>query len=218
VPHASLCRSKVHQVCQKVLTVATQKQPRQQDAVVPSGDGRVVVVALPPDLAAQVAQFAQLAVHNNQMTQRLINAMFYQNTVSSVGAQQAQRNTEARQLLIDEFGLLDSEELAKHAGSKAKNRSATASRWLADSQVFAVEHLGQRYFPAFQFGADNRPRPIVRRVLEVLEPYGMDGWQTALWFTTATGWLDDQRPVDLLATAPDDVVAAAGQLFADATG
>ncbi|MEN4397286.1 hypothetical protein ACNQR7_29695 [Mycolicibacterium senegalense] len=54
-------------------------------------------------------------------------------------------------------------------------------------------------------------------MLKVLAPSGLDGWEIALWFTTATGWLDDRRPVDLLVGAADDVVAAAAQAF-DALG
>jgi hypothetical protein len=176
---------------------------------------RVMVATLTPDLAAQVTQFAKLAAEDKRMTERLVSAMFTRNTVSPAAAQQARRNAEARQELIDEFGLFDSDQLAEMAGSKAKNRSATASRWLAERRVFAVEHLGHRYFPAFQFGIDNRPRPVVRRILEVFEPHGLQGWELALWFTTASGWLDDQRPVDRLAGTPDDVVMSAERTFGE---
>jgi hypothetical protein len=173
----------------------------------------VFFAALAPDVADQVTQFALWAVHDKQVTERLVKAMFTQTTVSSAAVQQARRNAEARQELIDEFGLLEAEELAEMVGSKAKNRSATASRWLTERRVFAVEHLGRRYFPAFQFGADGRPRAVIKRVVEVFEPYGLDGWELALWFTTVTGWLDDKRPVDRLSTNPDDVVAAAQHTF-----
>jgi hypothetical protein len=47
-------------------------------------------------------------------------------------------------------------------------------------------------------------------VLLALQPYGLDGWEIALWFTTASGWLDDRRPVDLLDEDPAEIVAAAG--------
>ena len=195
-------------------TVATVVESLNRRHELPSGD-RVVVATLTPDVANQVAQFARLAVRHKLMTERLVSAMFTQHTVSPAAAQQARRNAEARQELIDEFGLFESDQLAEMAGSKAKNRSATASRWLAERRVFAVEHLGQRYFPAFQFGGDSRPRPIVRRILEVFEPHGLDGWEIALWFTTASGWLDDQRPVDRLTATPDDVVISAERAFGD---
>jgi hypothetical protein len=49
----------------------------------------------------------------------------------------------------------------------------------------------------------------------VFEPHGLEGWELALWFTTASGWLDDQRPVDRLAGAPDDVVMSAERTFGE---
>lgn len=177
----------------------------------------VMLAALEAGKAAELTQLAQLVASEKIQTERLVNAMFTRRTVSAQAAQQAQRNADARQELIDEFGLYSGEQVADLSGSRARNRFATASRWLADGRIFAVEHMGTRAYPAFQFGTDGNPRPVIQRVLKAFEPYGLDGWETALWFTTATGWLDDRRPVDLLVGAADDVVAAAGQTF-DALG
>lgn len=172
----------------------------------------VMLGALETGAAVLLAQLAQLVASEKIQTERLVNAMFTRHTVSVQAAQQAQRNADARQELIEEFGLYSGEAVADLSGSRARNRFATASRWLAEGRIFAVEHLGRAY-PAFQFGTDGQPRPVIQRVLRAFEPYGLDGWETALWFTTATGWLDDGRPVDLLVTAADDVVEAAGHAF-----
>lgn len=174
-------------------------------------DEVVVVGAFTTEVAAQLTRIASLITQQKEQSERLIDAMFSPAlTVSSAAAQQALRNAEARQELLNEFGALDSEQVAQLAGSTAKNRSATVSRYLAGGQVFAIEHRGGRYYPAFQFDADGRPRPAVAQVLAALEPYGLNGWEIALWFTTASGWLDDRRPVDLLDDNPDKIVAAAG--------
>lgn len=173
----------------------------------------LMLAAVEAGTAAQLTQLAQLVASEKIQTERLVDAMFTRRTVSAQAAQQAQRNADARQELIDEFGLHSGEQVADLSGSRARNRFATASRWLAEGRIFAVEHLGSRAYPAFQFGTDGNPRPVIQRVLKVLESYGLDGWETALWFTTATGWLDDRRPVDLLIGAADDVVAAAAQTF-----
>ena len=185
--------------------------PRLQSAVLPDNDV-VVLGAFAPEIATQVTRLAGLIMQEKEQSERLINAMFSATavTVSAAAAQQALRNAEARQELLDEFGVFDSEEVARLAGSTAKNRSATVSRYLAAGRVFAIEHRGSRNYPAFQFDADGRPRPVIARVLLALEPYGMDGWEIALWFTTASGWLDDRRPVDLLDEDPDEIVTAAG--------
>lgn len=177
----------------------------------------VVVVAANHSVATQVTRLAAVLVQSEEQTARLVDAMFVPGrTVSPATARQALRNAEARQELIEEFGLFDSDQVAEAAGSTAANRSATASRWLAAKRIFAVNHRGARLYPSFQFGTDGHPRRVIARVLEVFEPYGLDGWETALWFTTASGWLDDQRPVDLLTREPEQVVEAARHTFDEA--
>lgn len=177
----------------------------------------VVVLAANHSVATQVTRLAAVLVQSEEQTARLVDAMFLPgSTVSPATARQALRNAEARQELIEEFGLYDSDQVAEAAGSAATNRSATASRWLAARRIFTVNHHGARLYPSFQFGTDGHPRPVIASVLEVFEPYGLDGWETALWFTTASGWLDDQRPVDLLTREPEEVVEAARHTFDEA--
>jgi hypothetical protein len=174
----------------------------------------VLVVAADHSVVTQIKRMAAVLARSDVQTARLIDAMFVSgSTVSLATTSQAQRNAVARQELIDEFGLYDSDQVADVAGSSASNRSATASRWLAAGKIFAVNHRGARLYPRFQFGMDGHPRPVIASVLEVFEPYGLDGWETALWFTTASGWLDDQRPVDLLTREPEQVVEAARHAF-----
>lgn len=177
----------------------------------------VVVLAANHSVATQIPRLAAVLVQTEEQTARLVDAMFVPGrTVSPATARQALRNAEARQELIEEFGLYDSDQVAEAAGSAAANRSATASRWLAARRIFTVNHRGARLYPSFQFGTDGHPRPVIASVLEVFEPYGLDGWETALWFTTASGWLDDQRPVDLLTRAPEQVIEAARNTFDEA--
>jgi hypothetical protein len=183
------------------------------DEIRPEGQ-EVVIVAASHSVAAQIAQLAAVLMHGEQQTERLVEGMFMpSSTVSPATALQAQRNAEARQELIEEFGLYDSDQVAEFAGSSANNRSATASRWSAAGRIFTVNHDGARVYPSFQFGTDGQPRPVIANVLEVFQPYGLDGWETALWFTTSSGWLGDERPVDLLTREPEHVVEAAHNLF-----
>lgn len=120
---------------------------------------------------------------------------------------QARRNSAARSALIQEFGVLTSSEIADLNESQAENRAALASRWKQEGRIFSVRHQGQDYFPAFQFEAAGRPKPAVAEVLRALgEPRG---WETALWFTAANGYLDGRRPVDHLESDPDSVLEAA---------
>jgi hypothetical protein len=213
------------------ITAGSKSEPAARALVVPSAapttaadlaaaieeirpeGGDVVVVAADHSVTSQLTRLATVLVQHQEQAAQLIDAMFVPgNTVSPAMALQAQRNAEARQELIDEFGISASGQVAELAGSAASNRSATASRWMAAGKIFMVNHLGNRFYPSFQFGTDGQPRPVIASVLDVLRPLGLDGWETALWFTTASGWLDDQRPVDLLAREPEQVVEAARHL------
>jgi hypothetical protein len=120
---------------------------------------------------------------------------------------QARRNGAARTELMDEFGLLASSEVAEINQSKAENKAALASRWKGEGRIFSVKHDGRDWFPGFQFETSGRPRPIIARVLEALG--GSREWETALWFTGASGYLDGDRPVDHLEDDPEAVIRAA---------
>jgi len=120
---------------------------------------------------------------------------------------QARRNAQERKNLLEEFGALTSSEVADLAHSKASNRAALANRWRKEGWIFAVEHRGRSYFPAFQFDDEGHPLSAIAEILEIFG--GREGWETALWFSAASGWLGGRRPVDLLESDPEKVVDAA---------
>jgi hypothetical protein len=147
--------------------------------------------------------------HQRRDTERLIEAMIPESPVPTPSAVlQARRNAAAREELIAEFGLLSSGEVAVRAGSRAKNRAALANRWKQEGRVFSVPHQGSVHYPAFQFDEEGQPCAAVAGVLRALGAKLSD-WSLALWFTGRYGSLGDRRPVDLLATEPDRVAAAA---------
>jgi DNA-directed RNA polymerase specialized sigma24 family protein len=121
---------------------------------------------------------------------------------------QAQRNASARHLLVTEFGGLTSADIGELAGSKASNRAALAHRWKSDGRIFAVTHQGTPTFPGFQFSPEGQPLPVIAELLAILGA-SHSGWELALWFIGSNGWLARRRPVDLLLTEPDRVIAAA---------
>lgn len=143
--------------------------------------------------------------------ERMIEAMLPPLSVllpSAVAALQAQRNAEARISLMQEFGALTSAQVAELAGSRASNRAALANRWKQEGRIFSVSYEGATLYPAFQLDAEGRPRPVIAEVIRSLGSKSTD-WELALWFTTNVGWLDGQRPVDLLESDPAAVVEAA---------
>jgi hypothetical protein len=99
--------------------------------------------------------------------------------------------------------------VADAAASKAANRASLANRWREERKAFAIRVGDQLLYPAFQFDEDGRPLEEIGAALEYLSGGELNDWQTALWFTSPTGWLGGRRPVDLLREEPEAVVEAA---------
>jgi hypothetical protein len=115
--------------------------------------------------------------------------------------------------ILNEFGYFTAAQLADANGSQASNRTALADNWRKRRQVFAVPHPDKTarerdVYPAFQFD-NGKPIKAVQGVLEAFAGRKTP-WKLALWFTSNNGALPGSaRPVDLLASDPQAVAAAA---------
>ncbi len=71
-------------------------------------------------------------------------------------------------------------------------------------------HRGGDYFPDYGLDPDANYKPVkaLADVIRVLKD-GKDGWGMAFWFAAVNSYLGGKAPKDLLATAPDKVIAAA---------
>jgi hypothetical protein len=148
-------------------------------------------------------------VRERRTFERMIDAMLPDTPLPTPPAVlQARRNAEAREKLIRDFGVLSSADVASLAGSKAKNKASLANRWKQEGRIFSVPHRGAGYFPAYQFDEKGQPLPVIGRVLATLGGESRE-WELALWFTSANGWVDGRRPVDLLRREPEEVAQAA---------
>jgi len=113
-------------------------------------------------------------------------------------AGQAVRNAAARREFLADFPTLVSAEVAKAAGSDAKNAAALATRWRKEHRVFAVPWGGELRYPAFQFDDAGKPLPAIKSVIDA---FGVQAspWQLALWFATPSPYLPRrERPVSFL--------------------
>lgn len=96
------------------------------------------------------------------------------------------------------------------------NLAAPANRWKNERKLFAVEYDGQDRFPRYALDENYRPLPAMETVLRIL---GMiSNWRIAAWFESSNAWLDNRRPRDVLATAPEDVIEAVKQYRTGAHG
>ncbi|SMC29384.1 hypothetical protein SAMN02745857_03800 [Andreprevotia lacus DSM 23236] len=130
------------------------------------------------------------------------------NLAENSAAELASMQAQARQSVFADGDWLSTAQVAKFAGLGASSRQA--QRWKRAGRLFAVRSKGRDYFPAYGLDAqhDHRPLPALAEVLRLLAG-NKTAWQVAIWFSSANSFLGGKRPKDLLATAPDHVIAAA---------
>lgn len=126
-------------------------------------------------------------------------------------AVQAERNLYDR---IDaEFGLLTSAQTGKRLGSRSTAPRNLAASTHRSGALLAITRGHQRLFPAFQFGADGRPLPVIRTLRELADETGWSETGVVQWLCAPTTYFGGRRPVELLADEPVRVVDAARQAW-----
>lgn len=105
-------------------------------------------------------------------------------------------NAAARHRFINNFLSYTAAQVAGEAGSTARNRHQTASRWKAEGAIFSVPFQNLDRFPAFQF-SHGQPLPVIAETLRHL-PAAMSAWEIAFWFVSTNGWLGGEAPVKCL--------------------
>lgn len=65
--------------------------------------------------------------------------------------------------------------------------------------------------PRYALGADFHPLPVIKDILTVLADYDAD--LLAAWFDSTSRFLGGQRPREIVATVPADVLAAARNMI-----
>lgn len=122
----------------------------------------------------------------------------------------ARMEEETRRAVLAE--MRPARELAVLAGRGAEEMLTSLELWKADGRIFSVEHKGAEYFPPFALDPDAgyRPYPAVAAALRILRELGWkSSWGPAGWFVGLNSYLDDQRPMDLIAEDPEWVIEAA---------
>jgi hypothetical protein len=176
-------------------------------------DDDVVVFAAP---RGTVEALGPLAQHAGQLAARheaLVEALTPPLEVPPPAVLlNARANAELRARVVREGELLSSAQVAELSGSKAANRAALAARWRKSGRVFAVPLGATLHYPAFQFDADGRPRPVLADVVRLFAEHRVSPWSLAAWFLTEHPRLR-RRPADLVAGEPERVLEAARQTF-----
>lgn len=128
-----------------------------------------------------------------------------------------ERAVQRRDDLVAHEKWLSSEQIARQARGAVveSNKDQYAYQLRQGGQILGVRHARKRLHPACQFQEVNgrlEPLPVMKRLLELL-PKDDTGWDQAFWLFQPTGRLGGERPADVLATRPDDVLSAAEKDF-----
>lgn len=104
-------------------------------------------------------------------------------------------------------------QLATLAGRGTNDIRRDLDQWAADGRILSVRHEDVDYYTLFALNPAEgyRPYPAVADVIRILSRIlnRENSWALASWFIGLNSFLNDQRPVDLLASDPEWVVEAA---------
>jgi len=116
----------------------------------------------------------------------------------------------ARTAVIESGDWLTAAQVAGMAQFSSSNPSAQPNKWKRDGAIFAIRHNGIDYFPSYALDPHTGYRPR-KAMNEIIKTFGAakDGWGLSYWFMSDNSFLGGKRPKDLLATAPERVLAAA---------
>ena len=181
---------------------------------------RTVAVSLPNNeqgIAAEivfhrVVEFLPQLMEQSQRDnlKKIVSALLPDVAPSEAALEQARMLIDVKSTLLKSGDFLSAGEVSKLAGYSRTNPSVQPNKWKRNRMIFAIEHRGDDFYPLYALDPDDNYRPR-KEVAEVLSIFGdsKDGWSLAFWFAGLNSFLDDERPQDLLAAAPEQVLAAA---------
>jgi hypothetical protein len=192
----------------------------RQDLDALAHKGQIVVVMVRGETAEHAARLGD-AVHKvlklvetalldltADQLQVLVNTLVPKAPPVPVRLLEAKMKATARKAVLESGDWKTAIEVAQAAGLGLTNLSSQLNNWKRERRIFAINHQGRDYFPAY--GLDGEGRPL-KGVAEVLEVFGerKDGWNLAYWFAAVNSFLGGKRPQDVLEVNPTRVAAAA---------
>ena len=141
---------------------------------------------------------------------RLMEAMIPNVPVPQHIMAEASMRIQAKAAVLRESEWLTASRVAELAGFSSSNPSAQPNKWKRDGLIFAIHHKSCDYYPDYGLDAEAGYKPVkaLAEVITVLKER-KDSWGMAFWFAAVNSHLAGKTPKDLLATAPQRVLAAA---------
>ncbi|WP_313806663.1 hypothetical protein [Sphingobium sp.] len=185
-------------------------------------DDQIVALKLDHDSKRITAAFAEavrliapmivrkIADQENATLEKLVDALVPQVPLPEHLLTEARMNAEARKVVLESAEWLSAAQLSEIAGFSGQNASAQPNKWKREGKIFALRRNGSDYYPGYGLDADASYRPV-KQLAPILKLFGdaLEDWDIAIWFASANSFLGGVAPKDLLASAPDRVLAAA---------
>ena len=123
---------------------------------------------------------------------------------------EAEMMARAQKAVFASADWLTASQVATVAGFSDSNLSAQPSKWRREGTIFTVRLDGTEYFPGYGLDRDHGYRPLkaLKKIIDLFKGH-KEGWGLAYWFASDNSFLGGKRPLELLKTAPEQVLAAA---------
>ncbi|MFT3968399.1 MAG: hypothetical protein QM690_21225 [Sphingobium sp.] len=152
----------------------------------------------------------KLADRESATLEKLVDALVPSVPLPEHLLAEARMNAEARKAVLESAEWLNAAQLSKVAGFSGQNPSAQPNKWKREGRIFTIRRSGSDYYPGYALDPEAGYRPV-KGLAPILAVFGdeLDDWDIAIWFASANGFLGGAAPMDLLASDPERVLAAA---------
>lgn len=119
---------------------------------------------------------------------------------------EAKMTADARNAVLKTNDFLSAAQIAEIAGFTSKELNKLKD----DGAIFFVNQNNIDLFPGYALDSTNKYQPFasVSEAIKILANF-KNNWELALWFASVNSFLGGDRPQDLIAQAPEKVIAAA---------
>jgi len=184
--------------------------------------GRVVAVVLDTSSAREAKTIEQVLAQVIHLTQgtltsqsedalsTLVSTLVPRKALSPTLLQEAKMMLRAKKGVLAGADWLSAANVAEIARLSKRTSSVQVLKWKRDGALFAIRHNGIDYFPSYALDPANEyhPHRALKKIIAIFADH-KEGWGLACWFQSPNSFLGGQRPLDLLSTKSDDVIAAA---------
>lgn len=125
-------------------------------------------------------------------------------------AEEASMLARAKKAVLESGDWLSAAEVAALSAINVEVGDFACEKWRDEGLIFAIRHDDTTFFPSYAIDLDAGylPYPIIASVLQAFGAK-RSGWGLAYWFASVNSFLGGLRPKDLIASAPERVLAAA---------